>query len=146
MRQKLAGLILAVSCVMILAQGCATHSVDEKRLVRYQPDTEGRTPWLWRSVDTSGAGTPAYDVGTKGATVVEEHSAASTRFVRRLRTGGRVTLHLTGIPRPEQIQEVVDDLGCVSLPLIGVVKLAGLTTSEAEEKIAKAYIESGYYT
>jgi len=134
---------MVASCVMVLVQGCATHSVEDKGLARYQPDPDGRRPWLWGQVSATG------DVEVAEAGPVKRPRGAGdqdNRFVRRLRTGGKVSLHLRGIPSPEEVLEVIDDLGGVSLPLIGVVKLAGLTTSEAEKKITDAYVKSGYYT
>lgn len=38
----------------------------------------------------------------------------------------------------------ISDVGTVALPLIGEVKIAGLTTTEAQHKIAKAYIDQEY--
>jgi polysaccharide export outer membrane protein len=40
---------------------------------------------------------------------------------------------------------VIDDLGQVTLPLLGPIELASQTTSEAERKIERAYIDGGYY-
>ena len=64
---------------------------------------------------------------------------------RKLRIGSRVTIRLRGIPDPEQYDDEVDDLGEVTLPLIGAVKVAGLTTSEAERFIERTYVEREFY-
>lgn len=141
--QQLVRPILAASILLILAQGCATDSVDDRRVARYRPDADRRTPWLWTQVSEEGGA----DRGAESAAMAEKESEGeSARFVRQLRRGGKVSIHLRGIPSPEEVIEVVDDLGGVSLPLIGFIKLAGLTTSEAEGKIAAAYVKSGYYT
>lgn len=41
--------------------------------------------------------------------------------------------------------DVLDEAGIITLPLIGDIKVGGLTASEAEKKIRDAYIEGGYY-
>ena len=64
---------------------------------------------------------------------------------RRLKRGDKTAIFLRGIPISEDISEVVDDLGCVNLPLIGTVKLEGKTTSEAERLIENKYIHGGIY-
>lgn len=38
----------------------------------------------------------------------------------------------------------ISDIGTIALPLVGELKIAGLTTSEAQRKIAKSYIDQEY--
>lgn len=62
-----------------------------------------------------------------------------------LRRGDRVNVFLRGIPTPEDISDVVDELGNIKIGLIGSVRVAGLTTAEAEKAIERAFIDGGFY-
>lgn len=132
----------AALCVTLLAQGCAMRSLDDQRLSRYRPDAADRRPWAWSQVAEAGPTPSAEESVSDGA----REPAGEIGFSRRLRKGGRLAIHLRGIPAPETMQDMIDDLGGVTLPLIGSVPLAGLTTPEAEKRIADAYLKSGYYT
>ncbi len=67
-----------------------------------------QTSWLWGQVATGAVEVAEEDVDA-GAGEAEKEAS---RFVRRLRTGGKVSLHLRGIPQPEEVLEVIDDLRC----------------------------------
>ena len=41
--------------------------------------------------------------------------------------------------------DVIDEAGIITLPLVGDIKVGGLTASEAEKKIRDAYIDGGFY-
>ena len=41
--------------------------------------------------------------------------------------------------------DIVDAFGMITLPLVGDIKVGGLTTSEAGKAIARAYVDGGYY-
>ena len=64
---------------------------------------------------------------------------------RVLRRDDRLTVSLRAIPHPEELSEVVDDNGNINLPLIGLFKIEGLNTAEAENQIEQAYITKGFY-
>ncbi len=64
---------------------------------------------------------------------------------RVLSRGDRIMISLRGIPRPEEIQNIIDGLGEVTLPLIGQVLVAGLTTSDAERLIETTYRDRDIY-
>jgi protein involved in polysaccharide export with SLBB domain len=49
------------------------------------------------------------------------------------------------IPNPMEIQDKIDDQGRVSLPFIGQLKIAGMSTSAAEALIEKTYIDEEYF-
>jgi len=123
-------LVLAGLCLVVLAQGCALDSLGRKRLERYRPDADGRSPWLWEKAGAAG----------------QNETGNGDLPVRSLRRGDKVSIYLRGIPAPEEVIEVIDDLGSVSLPLVGLIDIVGLTTAEAEKKVRDAYVESGYYT
>jgi len=65
--------------------------------------------------------------------------------LRILRRADKVVIALKDIPKNEEIQEMIDDNGSVELPLIGSVKIEGLTTAEAETVIRQAYIDKNFY-
>jgi len=72
-------------------------------------------------------------------------SDADETPAKLLRRGDKVSIAIRDIPNPQDIRDVIDNLGCVNLPLIGTMKIEGRTTSEAENVIEDAYIRGGYY-
>jgi protein involved in polysaccharide export with SLBB domain len=64
---------------------------------------------------------------------------------RVLKRGDKVVIALRDIPTPDEIKDEIDAGGTVNLPLIGIVKLEGKATAEAEDLIEKMYIDGGYY-
>ena len=65
---------------------------------------------------------------------------------RILQIGDRVMIHLRGIPKPEDLVEVIDDRGNITLPLLTVpVRIGGFTTGKAEAAIVDAYVRAGIY-
>lgn len=63
---------------------------------------------------------------------------------RLLRNGDPVRIVLRG-PEQTEIQDVLDENGMVNLPNVGRVQLSGLTTSQAEDAVERAYIDGGIY-
>ncbi len=121
-------------CAITVSIGCvSTGGALSGKVSTYSPDESGREVWTWGA--TSGVSDP----------VVPNNGAKTNTFVRALRKGDRVTISLTGIPQPEQIVNVVNDYGRVTLPLIGIVQIGGLTTSKAEQLIREAYITKQFY-
>jgi len=139
-------MLAALAALTALLAGCATDPLSGQRLARYRPDInaadrefpvfsgdEGRRPSADQNAATNlNAETPA---------VV----ASKPTGTRRLKRGDLVEIYLRGILRPQDIKEEIDGNGNVNLPLIGTVHLEGLTTSDAENLIEKAYIEGRYY-
>ncbi len=99
------------------------------------PPAAGPVPTV-DPVDPAVAGAPAGD-----ATVRTGFGAGQ----RVLSPGDRVMISLRGIPRPEEIKNVIDGSGNVTLPFVGQVRVADLTASEAERVIESAYIDGGIY-
>ncbi|MBN1670889.1 MAG: SLBB domain-containing protein [Kiritimatiellae bacterium] len=64
---------------------------------------------------------------------------------RRLRCGDRVQIEFYGVPGQNRFQDAIDDSGCVRLPLVKSVKIADMTTREAEVFVEQAYMQGGYY-
>ncbi len=64
----------------------------------------------------------------------------------RLRPGDPVVIYLRGIlPRDDEVQDIVDEMGAVTLPYIDDVQAAGRTVSELERHIQRVYIERQIY-
>lgn len=128
--------IFVALCVMAASVGCvSTGGLRSAKVSAYNPDESGRDVWKWSSASGGGESDPAnLTTGTK-----------TNMFVRVLRKGDRVTISLTGIPQPEEIVNVVNDYGRVTLPLIGTVQIEGLTTAKAEQLIQEAYIKKQFY-
>jgi polysaccharide biosynthesis/export protein VpsN len=65
--------------------------------------------------------------------------------LKPLKPGDKITVSLRVYPQPETFPTVVDEEGAVNLPLINSIRIAGMTKSEAEKAIQKAYIDGGFY-
>ena len=77
---------------------------------------------------------------------VSAESAVASRAPYRLRQGDPVIIYLRGImPRDDQIEEIVDERGYVTLPYIDDVLAAGRTSSELEREIQRIYVDRQIY-
>jgi hypothetical protein len=143
-RLHLGGLL----ALAVLAQGCASNSMDDLRLARYQPDMTGRT-YLAPAPPREDAPPPVdvevLAVPTEAADGHRGSGNHGERAKRTLKRGDMVVIYLRGIPQPDEIKEIIDDLGNVSLPLVDMVEIDGLSTSKAERKVRDAYVNSGFY-
>lgn len=132
MLRKAMGWRSVLAAVALAASGCAGTGTSP-RMERYRPDVRAtdRNSWEQAAQGTASAANAQHSAGRGG--------------VRRIRNGARVSISTLGIPQAEEIKDVVDDRGCINLSLIGTIKIAGLTTSEAEEAIENAYVSKHYY-
>lgn len=66
----------------------------------------------------------------------------------RLRVGDLIIVQLSGVPESDQfIQQMkVDESGSISLPYIGSIPVAGLTTVQVKERAEALYKMGRYYT
>lgn len=129
------GCLAVILCMAAVLAGCATAPRESSLKANpYLPDESGRQVWTWSS-----------QTGAPAAGGLSSAASAGNSFVRSLRRGDRVKISLTGIPQPEEIDNVVNDFGFVTLPLVGAVKIEGLTTARAEQMIKDAYIKGEYY-
>lgn len=80
--------------------------------------------------------------------------AASTAYVASpstdgvaylLKVGDVVQIFLRGIPTTDAIEDVIDEEGMISLPLINEIQAAGMTASELERNIRKTYLDQDIY-
>jgi len=65
--------------------------------------------------------------------------------VYRLRPGDPVVVSLKGIPRPEMIEDIIDEDGFVTIPYLNRVRAAERTTSELERAIRREYLQEKIY-
>jgi len=136
--------------LVLLGGGCATSGTDDQRLARYRPDGAQRRPWEW---GPKAAAPVAAVVATATNAAVSPVAAAPVHTFQNgyggegavLRRGDSIIVYLKNIPRPEDIKEEVDAIGYITLPYIGKIRVAGMSTSRAEDDIKAAYISGGYY-
>lgn len=143
-------LLVTAGCLSLPERGADTH-----RMAAYRPVTEGIVldPVVPSPPVSPVAETNAPDVDVPAVVandgVAVDGSVAGTSpaapVQRVLSRGDRVMISLRGIPHPEEIKNVIDGIGEVTLPYIGQVRVAGLTTSDAERLIEAKYIEGGIY-
>ena len=105
------------------------------RYVGYSPDVgddiaKGRT---------EGAASPAI-AGLDNAIKYDDDAG-----LRRMRSGDPVQILVRGIPQPDEIQDVIDMDGNLNIAYVGTVFVKGLTTTQAETMLEKAYIDAGIY-
>lgn len=62
-----------------------------------------------------------------------------------LAKGDAVQIYLRGIPKPELVEDIIDEAGMVSLPFINEIRAAGLTSSELERAIRNEYLKQQIY-
>lgn len=69
--------------------------------------------------------------------------AASTA---QLRPGDSLTIALQGVPDPSNNNVTIDDKGLISLPYIGTIAAAGLSTAELSQSVRDTYVAKKIYT
>lgn len=144
------------AALLLLAAGCGTPGPQDARVAPYMPETERQGAWydtLHPGGDSGSADqprrlppSPAAVAAAEGVTAgpgapVAERPAG----LRALKRGDSIMIYLLGIPDRQQIEDVVDELGNVSLPHVNEINIEGLTTSEAERKIRDLYIKGEIY-
>ncbi len=127
---------LALSAVVLGLAGCfstgnrrGTGSA-AYRYAGYRPD-----------VDEAEAGPTRYPGPQHGTNTIAIPDDAA-----RLEADDTVTILLRTAVGTIQLDDIIDARGIVNLEHVGSVVLAGLTSSEAEDTIRKAYIERKIYT
>lgn len=64
----------------------------------------------------------------------------------QLRPGDSLTISLQGVPDPSSNTVTIDDKGSISLPYIGSIPAAGLSSAELSDSIRQTYIAKKIYT
>jgi polysaccharide biosynthesis/export protein VpsN len=86
----------------------------------------------------AGCGTPA--VAPANPQIPAASSTAQLRF------GDSLNVALQGVPDPIASTVQIDEQGLISLPYIGTVQAAGLSTAELSQRIRETYIAKKIYT
>lgn len=64
----------------------------------------------------------------------------------RFKSGDPVVVHLRGIyPKDEAVEDIIDEDGNITIPLVGDIPAVGKSTSQLEADITRHYIEGGFY-
>jgi len=63
----------------------------------------------------------------------------------QLRGGDSLTIALQGVPDPSTNSVQIDEQGRISLPYIGIISAAGLTTSDLSQLIRETYVTKKIY-
>ncbi len=64
----------------------------------------------------------------------------------QLRPGDSLTIALQGVPDPSTNSVQIDDQGLISLPYIGTLSAAGISTAELSQRIRETYVAKKIYT
>lgn len=64
----------------------------------------------------------------------------------QLRPGDSLTVALQGVPDPSTNSVQIDEQGLISLPFIGVLPAAGVSTAELSQRIRETYVTKKIYT
>ena len=64
----------------------------------------------------------------------------------QLRIGDSLTVVIQGVPDPTTNAVTINDAGQITLPYIGVVDAAGLSSAELSQKIRDTYVSKKIYT
>lgn len=78
------------------------------------------------------------------ATTNPEIPAATS--TAQLRPGDSLTVAIQGVPDAATNSVQIDEQGVISLPFIGVVPAAGLSTAELSQRVRETYIAKKIYT
>ena len=132
---KPASRLLAFCLVALCVSGCITGTQDSARYSGYQPDMSGRNIYQ----DSSG--------GNGGAVrdVPDNESSPVPVAGQQLKKGDKIVVYLRGIPVPEEVPNIINTLGEITLPHLSPVKVAGMAPEAAERMIEKRYIDGGIY-
>lgn len=127
---------------VVVCAGCASPAGRAPRMAPYRPNQN-------RMIGQTAKSAPP-PVTVKSATGGNTNRTATLagsddNQSRRLQVGDRLEINLRAIPNPENMKSVVDEKGTLNFPFIGAIPVVGLTCSEAERLVEKAYVEGGIY-
>jgi polysaccharide export outer membrane protein len=132
---KTAAVLLAV----LGLTGCGSLPSRAATVPPYKPAVETLDLSAARIGETLPAQQPAPDAPPPPGSGVEEPT------LRPLLPGDRLMITLRVYPKVEQFESVIDEAGTINLDLVGRVKVAGKSASEAEKAIERAYIDGQFY-
>ena len=128
-------------CLVLAGCATATRETSSRRLARYHPAVSAneRTPWDRGLTGPSAGGPGGRDAASDGS------GRRAPSPARTMRRGDGIVINLHGIPSPMEIMDQVDDLGNVTLPLVGDLNVEGKSSSEIEHLVTREYIDRGLY-
>lgn len=133
---------MAMLGLMLGAAGCRTPAPEALRAEVYRPLPPERSA-METPVSTLPSRPPSRP-DTEDAPVRHGVGEGEIRL-RVLQPGDRLEIYLHGIPEPQQLPAVIDENGFITMPLIGQVRVAGMTGSEVERLIERLYVEQEFY-
>ena len=95
------------------------------------------------AVNAAGPAIAPVSTATTSDLIMPNTAEAEDGYV--LKVGDGVQIYLRGIPAPEVIEDVIDEGGKVTLPLINEVQAAGLAVSDLERNIRQIYLDQDIY-
>ena len=99
-----------------------------------------------RTASVSSPTPPPASVSEPAAqTIPLPENASSPESGYMLKVGDGIQVYLRGIPMPDRIEDVIDEEGKITLPLINEVQAAGLAASELERNIRQIYLDRDIY-
>lgn len=103
------------------------------------------TPAASTPVSPAPAAPPQAQPASKPAAPPYVSSPTDDGVAYQLKVGDVVQVFLRGIPSGEAIEDVIDEDGMISLPLINEIRAAGMTASELERNIRQTYLDQDIY-
>ena len=82
---------------------------------------------------------------TEPVTAANPQIPAATSTAQ-LRSGDSLTIALQGVPDASNYPVQIDEQGLISLPYIGTITAAGLSTAELSQRIRETYVVKKIYT
>ncbi len=70
----------------------------------------------------------------------------TTASSAQLRPGDSLTVALQGVPDPSTNSVQIDEQGLISLPFVGTLTAAGVSTAELSQRIRETYVAKKIYT
>ena len=83
--------------------------------------------------------------GTTAVTPANPNIPVATSTAQ-LRPGDSLTITLQGVPDASANAVQIDEQGLISLPFIGILPAAGMSTAELSQKIRETYVAKRIYT
>jgi protein involved in polysaccharide export with SLBB domain len=83
---------------------------------------------------------------TSGAGSSGNPQIPTSASTAQLRPGDSLTIVLQGVSDPSVNNVTIDDKGLISLPYIGIISAAGMSTAEVSQSIRDTYIAKKIYT
>lgn len=81
-----------------------------------------------------------------GSTKAENPAIPTSDSTAQLRSGDSLNIALQGVPDASSSSVQIDEQGRISLPFIGVLTAAGMSTSELSQRIRETYVAKKIYT